>query len=401
MKKILSIILSLLFVLYSASLVNIVFAENDITYDMGDVISFGSYPQSKVTDEETIASLNKLVPDWKYWVSYGYYSGNGENHSMVQGDWTRYIDVEFGGEKYRAVKFTQYRPNANQYEASYMTEQIRGGYKTNVIYWFKYEPIQWIILDPETGLVLSEQALDAQAFNDTSYFSNKFSYNNYAYAVFSDSSCSNYASDYAASTIRKWLNADFFNTAFSETDKADIYYTYLNNLSYYTLIDDAWAEDFDSVPTEDKVFLLSYDEVLNEKYGFSDNYESDPLRRTTATDYAISLNGSGTWWLRTPVRSWDAKPSSLIDSNTVSTVFGVRPAMRIDFYSGDSDIPDEPVTEPDDSTTEPDDSLDNIIKDCSCMCHKTGFLSFIYKIVNFFWKLFKINPSCACGVNHY
>ena len=39
---------------------------------------------------------------------------------------------------------------------------------------------------------------------------------------------------------------------------------------------------------------------------------------------------------------------------------------------------------------------------CGCMCHKEGwFMQIIYKIVNFFWKLFKINPSCACGATHY
>lgn len=38
---------------------------------------------------------------------------------------------------------------------------------------------------------------------------------------------------------------------------------------------------------------------------------------------------------------------------------------------------------------------------CSCMCHKTGFMGFIYKIARFFWKLFKTNPSCACGNAHY
>ncbi len=41
-------------------------------------------------------------------------------------------------------------------------------------------------------------------------------------------------------------------------------------------------------------------------------------------------------------------------------------------------------------------------KNCSCICHKeSGFMKFIYKIVNFFWKLFKMNPTCACGYKHY
>ena len=38
---------------------------------------------------------------------------------------------------------------------------------------------------------------------------------------------------------------------------------------------------------------------------------------------------------------------------------------------------------------------------CSCICHKSGFMGFIWKIINFFNKLFKTNKICACGVAHY
>ncbi|MGN0469132.1 MAG: leucine-rich repeat domain-containing protein [Acutalibacteraceae bacterium] len=38
---------------------------------------------------------------------------------------------------------------------------------------------------------------------------------------------------------------------------------------------------------------------------------------------------------------------------------------------------------------------------CTCMCHKTGFAGFIYKLIRIFWKLFKTNKTCACGVSHY
>lgn len=65
--------------------------------------------------------------------------------------------------------------------------------------------------------------------------------------------------------------------------------------------------------------------------------------------------------------------------------------------------PDEPVTEPDtpdEPTTEPDTSDDPSDK-CSCRCHKGGIAGFIYRILRFFWKLFKINPVCTCGVTHY
>ena len=43
----------------------------------------------------------------------------------------------------------------------------------------------------------------------------------------------------------------------------------------------------------------------------------------------------------------------------------------------------------------------NKVENCSHMCHKSGFMGFIWKIVRFFWKLFKMNPTCDCGVKHY
>lgn len=38
---------------------------------------------------------------------------------------------------------------------------------------------------------------------------------------------------------------------------------------------------------------------------------------------------------------------------------------------------------------------------CSHICHKTGFMGFIYKIIRIFWKLFRIHQTCECGVKHY
>lgn len=39
--------------------------------------------------------------------------------------------------------------------------------------------------------------------------------------------------------------------------------------------------------------------------------------------------------------------------------------------------------------------------ECDHMCHKEGFFSFIWKIINFFGKLFNTNPVCECGAAHY
>lgn len=38
---------------------------------------------------------------------------------------------------------------------------------------------------------------------------------------------------------------------------------------------------------------------------------------------------------------------------------------------------------------------------CDHLCHKDGFMGFIWKIVKVFWKLFKMNPVCECGRAHY
>ncbi|MBQ7295225.1 MAG: hypothetical protein IJW86_03405 [Clostridia bacterium] len=38
---------------------------------------------------------------------------------------------------------------------------------------------------------------------------------------------------------------------------------------------------------------------------------------------------------------------------------------------------------------------------CDHLCHKTGFMGFIWKIVQLISKLFKLNPFCDCGAAHY
>ena len=39
---------------------------------------------------------------------------------------------------------------------------------------------------------------------------------------------------------------------------------------------------------------------------------------------------------------------------------------------------------------------------CDHLCHSSdAFMSFIWKIVRFFWKLFSMNPTCSCGAAHY
>ncbi|MBR2418498.1 MAG: hypothetical protein IKB12_07680, partial [Clostridia bacterium] len=77
MKKIITLFLIVVFSLLTAVTV---YADESITFKVGDVIEFGSYPQTEVKDEVLIAELNALVPEWDEWTSYGYYSGDNKTN---------------------------------------------------------------------------------------------------------------------------------------------------------------------------------------------------------------------------------------------------------------------------------------------------------------------------------
>ena len=275
-KKILCSLLVVAMCLTSAPLngfVGLKLKAEAVDYKVGDIIPFGSYPQSKETDSATITALNNKAPAWDNWISYEYYSGTGgmfDYGTMRPGDWMRYVDIKHDGNKYRGVKFTQYRPFTTYYTSS-DTYQDNNGYSTNTVYWFKFEPIDWRVLDPATGLVMCETIIDSQPYSNTIYYNSGASHSRYAY--FNDSSYTNYASDYETSSIRKWLNNDFYNSAFTDSEKKEINTTTLNNDGYYTSIGKTGYEKLDSNSTNDKIFLLSYNEVRNSNFGFDSDQD--------------------------------------------------------------------------------------------------------------------------------
>lgn len=242
------------------------------TYKVGDIVEFGYYPQSKVTDSSLVSALDSVS---KNWVSYGYYSGNNISGSMKPGDWMKYADFTYNGTKYRAVNFSQYRPERTYYSSSSSwTHQDDNGYTPNNIYYFKYESLKWLVLDPSTGLVLCESIIDSQAYSNTIY--------SYGNAYWNYAEPPHYANDYATSSIRAWLNDDFYNTAFSSSQKASILTSELDNRACFT----SYSE-YDSETTYDKVFLLSYSEMHNTAYGFPANTSSrSSARQAKGTDYA-------------------------------------------------------------------------------------------------------------------
>ena len=296
-------------------------------------IQFGNYPQTRV--RETTALKN--AAEAATWASYEYYIGTDEKDGQMQpGDWMQYADFFSGGVKYRAVKFTQYRPFHTYYTSSADNSfQDNNGYSLNTTYYFKYEPLTWRVLDPSTGLVLCESTIDAQAYQ------NEIWKNSIDLMYYIGVTGPTYANNYAESTIRTWLNNDFYNTAFNGAQKANIKSTTITNAAYSSSY-----SQYNAVSTTDEIFLLSYSETKNSGYGFS----SDSARQAKGTDYAKCQGlmeysgGFAAWWLRSAAEdggyACKMGPSGYLSStDSVSyTGNGIRPACCLTNLESDISV---------------------------------------------------------------
>lgn len=268
---------------------------------VGDIIEFGSYPQSKITDSDLIAKIEAVGKSIS-WVDYNYYIGTGTlddgNMKPVDG-MMLYKDIPYNGSKYRAVKINQYRPYRTGNTSS-ETYQYDNGYNKGNIYYFKYEPLSWRILDPSEGYVMCNQIIDSQAYQNFIYYNGSEYYNSEA--------CENYASDWVTSSLRQWLNNSFYNTAFTAEEKEQIGTSHLENKSIISIA-------YNSADTYDKIFLISYYDVANSAYGFDSSSDAnDAARQLKGTDYAkcqglyvsSSYDGPSWWRLRSPNNSYGA-----------------------------------------------------------------------------------------------
>ncbi len=150
------------------------------------------------------------------------------------------------------------------------------------------EPIEWIVLDKcyDSSLVLmSKYALDCKPYNMES----------------TDVT-------WETCTLRKWLNEDFYNAAFSAEEQTKIVPVMLENE------DNPSNGTTGGNPTQDRVWLLSINEVTNQittekVYNcFTDDVSRmcAPTKYAVAqgayqdSDYTIDSVGSCWWWLRCP-----------------------------------------------------------------------------------------------------
>ena len=247
----------------------------------GNYIYFGEYPQTIKAEGVTVTETQD---------ARGYFLGS---------DGAYYAKV-----------------TAEPYKSGYVFSDgsaVTGG----TVYYFKVDPIRWRILSEDDGiaLILCESIIENRAYDNDN-------------------------NDYAESNIRAWLNAQFYNTAFAALEQALILTTTVDNSvssTGYTYNSNA-CED-----TNDKVFLLSYVDVINSAYGFPDYTGQAECREKITSDYSratgvtmhTSIN-SGFWWLRSPYYNnlkWVRGVSNygqIADGYTIgSSDIGVVPALRI------------------------------------------------------------------------
>lgn len=316
-------------------------SENDNIDDSGNIddwnkgtytrnenkITFGYYPQTKVTDTNLIAALTNKAgtlptsQNSQAWTSYAYYAGGKVENFM----W--YIDVFNGGEKYRGVYFTSYRP----YETTVDVSSTHGaqkdnGYLIDTVHWFKYEPITWTILNENTtdgsALILCDMVIDSQEY----YISDS--------EIRTIDGKTIYPNNYEYSMIRIWLNDNFYNTAFNDLQKAMMVTTVVDNSTDST---STRPNSYASNDTEDKIFMLSFREDLN----FVDD-SNNMDRNNKITDYAKvqGIRMDNIERCRTWLRSPDAEKFGRVNivdyncnlnyySDVCYTNIGVVPALQI------------------------------------------------------------------------
>ena len=166
--------------------------------------------------------------------------------------------------------------------------------------WLKVEPIQWRYLSRDgknVQLVSEKVLLDYHAWNTTDH-------GDEAYL------------NYKLSDIRKWLNSDFLEQAFYY-DSSLVQTVNVDNSAESTGITD---NQYACEDTQDKVYLLSYKDINDEDYGFTDN----------ASRIAYDADGNAQdYWLRSP-NDYGARyvgSDGRVYGSYVGHSDGVRPAL--------------------------------------------------------------------------
>ena len=172
------------------------------------------------------------------------------------------------------------------------------------------KPIEWIVMKNEGNqvLLLSKYVLDTKPYNKESK-----------------------AVTWETSDIRKWLNNEFYTTAFNKAEKGRIQTTLIKNEDNFE------TKTSGGNDTKDKVFLLSQKEA---ETLFSNKKEriAKATGYTQKTGVYVNERTNALWWLRSPGNGSDAAGTvhwdGWINSDGYYVSYdsdGVRPALYLKF----------------------------------------------------------------------
>ena len=271
-----------------------------------DCIWFGSYPQREVVAD---AASYSDEPNFKTKVME-----DAELFQKLESA-TEWVDDEIiiDGNKYRRAKRT-----------SFWSEDKSWHY-------FKYEPIKWRVLEAEENQIflLSDQTLDSQNYNTTDERE----------VTWQESSLRSWLNGYRADqnlAQKDYANDNFMNDAFSENQQQAIAATELQNKT---------LDGEDEKTTTDKIFLLSYQEIKSESFGFA-RVLLDEAKKSISSAYTeikevYSSGGYCEWWLRTPgsnLIACNVSDGGYVYTNTEDLTVdrsGIRPALNLNLSSSD------------------------------------------------------------------
>ena len=113
--------------------------------------------------------------------------------------------------------FRQYRPLTvcDGFPEGDTAFQAQNGYARDTAWWFRFEPVEWTVLDPAEGLLISRRILDAQPFTDQVYRETVATGSGQRYNDLSDPAARTPANSYRSSYLRAWLNGAFYDAAFT------------------------------------------------------------------------------------------------------------------------------------------------------------------------------------------
>lgn len=331
MRKFLSLLLVNLMLFSFTVIVNAETQQEDTS--VGTVVEFGSYPQTQVTDEALVTELDAATPEEEayfedYWCREpvaGSLKHYDENEYMM-----KYKDVTYNNEKYRGIKINSYRPwSTKDYSSADSTYQDENGYKKDIWYWFKYEPLKWIIFDADRKYAISELSVDSQPFNNESDENGMFR---------PISSGMEYANDFCYSHIKNYLNSVFINVAFTSEEQ--------EKLKEINLEAKPIGNDDEEYARRGvaccKVVLPTYEQVLGREEQTDWEvffFAKDVFAETHLTDYAkiqgVDKN-SNMWWLATPGSSGgyayyvSEYTEAAINVQSVAGIKSVRPVICLE-----------------------------------------------------------------------